>query len=266
MKNFYKFYFLIFFFNFIFSTDQALENILNKYRSTYLQTIFVNKINPKDINLILEIGVCECFGSISLHRYYNRPVYAFECNPRAIPDIKKRFKDFPQIHLVEKAVTDTTGIVPFYDSYWIADSSIYQFNLDTLSKINKGQWEKMSYMYNHQNKINVSSTRLDDWCSENNIDEIGLICMDIQGATLPALKGLGKYLQKVKYIITEVEYRPLYQGEHLFDAIFNFMQQNGFVCFNASSAASSVSNDVLFIRKDLIKSKLKATLATHIRL
>lgn len=237
--------------NFISAVDQTLENVLSRYQSTYLQPIFTKKINPKEINLILEIGVCQCFDSILLHRYYNRPVYSFECNPRAISDLKIRFKDFPQIHLVEKAVTDITGIIVFYDSYWISDSSIYQFNIGLLQEINKEKWHEISHMYTNPNKINVLSTRLDDWCSENNIDEIGLICMDIQGATLAALKGLGKYLQKVKYIITEVEHRPIYQGEPLFKEILSFMQSNGFVCFNALEA--EITNDVLFIRKDLVK-------------
>ena len=253
MKKLYVFFLYNLFFNCVFAIDQALENTLSKYQSTYLQTSFLSKINPQEINLILEIGVCECFDSILLRRHYKRPVYSFECNPRAISDLKIRFKDFPQIHLIEKAVTDVTGTIPFYDSYWIADSSIYQFNLELLKEINKERWNEMSHMYNNPKKIDVLSTRLDDWCNENNIDEIGLICMDVQGATLPVLKGLGTYLQKVKYIITEVEYKSIYQGESLFEEIFNFMQQNGFMCFNSSTSEASISNDVLFIRKDLIK-------------
>lgn len=251
MKKFFIFFFYSLCFNFIFA-DQALEEILAKYKSTYLQSVFTSKINPNTVNLILEIGVCECFDSILLQRHYNCPVYSFECNPRAISDLKIRYKDFTQIHLVEKAVTDVTGTIPFYDSYWIADSSIYPFNLEFIQEINKEKWNEMSYMYTDQKKINVLSTRLDDWCSENNIDEIGLICMDVQGATLPVLKGLGCYLQKVKYIITEVEYRSIYQGESLFEEILSFMQQNGFICFNTSSPEASISNDILFIRKDLV--------------
>ena len=84
---------------------------------------------------------------------------------------------------------------------------------------------------------------------ENQLNGVDLLCIDIQGATLSALKSMGAYISKLKYVICEVEYRSIYKGERLFEDIRDFMESNGFVCHYQDE--SCLWNDVLFIRQDL---------------
>ena len=231
--------------------DEGVENTLRRYKSTYLEKRFLEKIDREEVDVIFELGAHEGYDAIKLHKWYQRPVYAFECHPDSIKNIKTNCKYYPQVRLVEKAVADITGEIPFFCSYWTADSSIYRFQLSTLKRNNRSNWPKVKHMYESQHEITVQATRLDEWCAENGINHIDLLCIDIQGATLPALKGLGAMLDRVKYIITEVEYRQVYQGEPVFPDIHKFMTNRGFRCYFQKNSRSAVSSDVLFVRQDL---------------
>ena len=52
--------------------------------------------------------------------------------------------------------------------------------------------------------------------------------MDTQGTTLQVLQGMGKFLDKVKYIITEVYESPSFEGEALYPEIRRFLTGRGF--------------------------------------
>lgn len=70
-----------------------------------------------------------------------------------------------------------------------------------------------------------TSTLLDLLDSE---DDIELIVLDIQGAELQALQGLGKRIKQVKWIYTEVSKGNLYEGGTRLADLDNFLKLNGF--------------------------------------
>ena len=52
--------------------------------------------------------------------------------------------------------------------------------------------------------------------------------MDIQGAELLALKGLGEYIDRVKIVHTEVLFLELYKNQPLYNDTKKFLNSNGF--------------------------------------
>ena len=93
---------------------------------------------------------------------------------------------------------------------------------------------------------------MDEWCSNNEIPQIDLLCMDTQGATLQILQGLGDYLSSVKYIITEADYQRYYLGEALYPEINAFLVSNGFTQVSTINQGTLYGNP-LYIRNDLLK-------------
>jgi hypothetical protein len=80
-----------------------------------------------------------------------------------------------------------------------------------------------------QVEIEVPVVRLEDWWKEFEKDlKIDLLCMDLQGAELRALKGMGDLLHQVDFIITEVQYRPLYFDSPVLDEVREFLLQYQF--------------------------------------
>ncbi|TWU27180.1 2-O-methyltransferase NoeI [Novipirellula galeiformis] len=75
----------------------------------------------------------------------------------------------------------------------------------------------------------VPVTRLDTYLTENSIEAVKLLKLDVQGFELEALKGCGDRLRDIEYIISEVQFTPLYAGAPLWHEIVNYATHFGFV-------------------------------------
>ena len=203
-------------------------------------------ISDKNINyIIFDIGSRDCLQSIEFYNNFpNAHIYAFECNPNTINICKKNIENYnnritraqlaedsisyPQrITLIEGAVCDYDGEITFYpinqqktitswDDGNPGASSLYKSNRDY-------PYEK--YV---QDEVITNCHRLDTIMNKYNIKNVDIIWMDLQGAELLALKGLGKYLKDVKYIYTEITHKEIYKGQVLFEEFNQFMINNNF--------------------------------------
>jgi hypothetical protein len=80
-----------------------------------------------------------------------------------------------------------------------------------------------------QDDIEVDAVRLDRWWRENMGEKtIDLLVMDLQGAELEALKGAGRLLRDVKFIITEGQFKHLYHKTPLLVDLEMFLAGHGF--------------------------------------
>lgn len=180
-------------------------------------------ISDNDIHTILDLGSRDAEQSIELSKIYpNAKVYAFECYPQSYELCISNSKQFQNISIIQKAVHNFDGKCEFYP-------------IDTTLSANTGASSLLvsSGKYNNiealpQTKIIVDAIRLDSWAQENNVSQIDIIWMDLQGAELLALQGLGNLLDKVKAIYTEVEYNEIYSKQALFPELNNFLQKKGF--------------------------------------
>lgn len=55
-----------------------------------------------------------------------------------------------------------------------------------------------------------------------------MLCIDLQGYELNALKSMGDYLDKVKYVITESSIESTYIGGAKYKDLHDYMQSKGF--------------------------------------
>lgn len=86
--------------------------------------------------------------------------------------------------------------------------------------------------------------------AESGVGDIDVLWMDLQGAELQALRGLGDELKRVKVIHTEVQYREMYLGAPLFGEFDAFLRGQGFVRVK-QLYTSEWFGDVLYVREDL---------------
>jgi FkbM family methyltransferase len=201
---------------------------------SYLEPQFI--IN-EPIKTIFELGSRDLNDAIKLSEYYNADVYAFECNPDCLVECYK--KNVRRVKLIDKAISLTGGPVTFhpfdltkYDNMGSSSMLLIDF-----SKRNKSDPD-----YNRENPqkmITVDSTRLDTFMDSENIQKIDLLCIDLQGYELEALRSLGEHLRKVKYIITECSIESTYIGGATFGNLNNYLQSYNFKykCSNLSGPA-----------------------------
>jgi len=198
-------------------TDKEIVGSCNG-GGVYLEPIFTRHIDAKEVNLILELGSGNGLDAIDLRDHYLAKVYAFECNQDLLPTCEENLSGQLDIELIPKVVWSEDGVINFHpvvDGNAYASSCFMAERGYTLENI-------------QQDKRQVQATRLDTWCSEHGIEEIDLVCADLQGATLHALRGLGELLLKVKYIIAELEVVPMFHGEHTLYEVEAFLEDYGF--------------------------------------
>lgn len=223
---------------------------------------FVSKIDKKQIKTIFELGSRDIIDAIKLHDFYNCKIYAFECNPDCLNECNKNLSTMNEIQqqniiLVKKAVSLTNNNVSFYafdlNKYNnMGSSSMYQIDFSKRDK------EDPDYNKpNPQKEIIVEGTRLDTFIDENKIDNVDLLCIDLQGYELNALKSLGHYLNNVKYIITECSIKTTYIGGCSFVELEKYLSSYGFKYIYSNKFQNNYPNlnltgfnefDALFIK------------------
>lgn len=222
--------------------------------SDYLNSVFSPLIPKDQVRVILEIGSRDGIDALCLSEHFKAHIYSFECNPEALEICKYNIGSNPNITLIPFAAWNRTTPLSFFpivaagEEPLIGLSSI--FKLDPKGPVQDTQ---------KQREITVQAVRLDEWMEKEKIDQVDLICIDVQGGTLQVLEGLGKSLTNVKYIIAEVEYQQYYLGQVLYPEVETYLSSYGFTPI-AQMFHNGIYKDVadtLFIRNELIPINVK---------
>ena len=195
---------------------------------------FFYKINITEIKTIFELGSCNLIDCIKLIKHFeNANIYAFECNTDCLVECNKNLSKLEEkykkkIFLINKAVSITDGDVSFFSF----DLNKYNnMGASSMLKIDFSLRNKNDPDYNKPNpqkEIIVNGVRLDTFMNENKIENIDLLCIDLQGYELNSLKSLGDKLHKVKYIITECSIVSTYTNGSTFKEIDDYLTKFNF--------------------------------------
>lgn len=186
--------------------------------------------------IIFDIGARDCLQSIEFYnKFPNAKIYSFECNPNTIDICKKNIEKYrDRITLIEGAVCDYDGLINFYPIDQKKTKTTWADGNPGASSLFKsnGNYTIEEYV---QYEIISKCHRLDSVMKRYNIPRVDIIWMDLQGAELLALRGLGDFLIDLKFIYTEVSHIEMYNGQVMFKEINDFMLNNGFKLKNKLS-------------------------------
>jgi FkbM family methyltransferase len=200
---------------------------------SYLDPIFTSNIDKEEVKIIFELGSFDLKDAVRLYKYYNSKIYSFECNPDSLNKCYNTIsemsdKEKQNIKLIEKAISLENNTVTFYPF------DINKYNApgsSSLLKIDFSMRNKDDPDYNRENpqkEINVEGIRLDTFLEEENISNIDLLCIDLQGYEYNAIKSLGEKIKNVKYIITECSIKNTYTGGYNFKDLNELFEEKGF--------------------------------------
>lgn len=183
--------------------------------------------------IIFDVGSRDCMQAIEFYNAFPKAkIYAFECNPNTLDICRKNIEKYrDRITLIEGAVCDYNGTIKFYPINQRKTITSWEDGNPGASSIFKSN-DTYSVERYVQDEIIVPCHRLDSVMKKYGIPKVDIIWMDLQGAELLALKGLGAYLAGVQYICTEVTYKEIYSGQVMFYELNEYILSNGFTIKN----------------------------------
>ena len=202
---------------------------------------------------IFDIGSRDCIQSIEFyHSFPNAKIYAFEANPNTLELCKENIKPYEdRITLVEGAVCDYDGDITFYPINQKETKTTWADGNPGASSIFKSNGEYTIEEY-VQDEVTTNCHRLDTVMKTHDIARVDIIWMDLQGAELLALKGMGNKIDEVKYIHTEASYKEMYSGQCMFEKLNNFVVSKKFkVINNISPNGGQWQEDVIYKKEGM---------------
>jgi len=206
--------------------------------------------NPDNVSVVFEVGANNFVDTRILQKNFsNATIYSFE------PRVSKPFSIANNVHVYNKALSDV----------YLSSSSFYVVEgwegASSLLKPKKEPGVAWTLTKNIR-RIDVEVTTANKFAKENNIKNIDVVWMDVQGNELRVLKGMTDYLKDIKIIQTEAGVREYYENHTLFHEIKNFLSEYGFeVVYNTLEGGRQFSDgvtwefetDVVFINKNKLE-------------
>lgn len=173
----------------------------------------------------------DCFMDIGAHFGYfsllaghlvgtNGEILAFEASPQSFQILEKNTSSYKQIAIINKAVAQKEGILPFYEF-----PNLYsEYNSFDISPFEKEAW----FQQNQPNQIEISSVPLDSFINK----KPKMIKIDVEGAEFEVVKGAERLLQQQNFILI-MEYLSSNRGNEAHrKAVDLLIKEGGFLCYS----------------------------------
>jgi len=200
-------------------------------------------IDRDAIQVAYDIGTRDMMQAIEICETYPQAhVHAFECNPQFLPECRTR--ESSRITLHEVCAHNFTG-----------ETTFHRITVDNpgASSIFFPEHTILGRDHKHQvAPVTVPCVRIDSM----QLPQPDVLWMDVQGAELVVLEGMGEMLDKVKVIATEVETAPVYAPTEFEEPtnltnLSAFLFDRGFVLVDFVQDWEKEAN-VVYVKRSLI--------------
>lgn len=200
---------------------------------------FIQKYLP-DNPVILDAGAYNGNDPIEMATMWpDATIHAFEPCPNTYEKLVKSTASFTNIHCYKLALSDKKGSQKLYVS-----SGEHEISSSLLQP--KEHLRYYAYV-NFNDQIDVQTTTIDKWTTENNISKIDMLWLDMQGMEFLALKASPDILKTVNVIFTRITSVELYQGVQLFPEFKRWLEMQGFK-FIKEEWVNAIEGNALFVR------------------
>lgn len=160
-------------------------------------------------------------------------IWVFEAHPEICQAIEK----IHRFNAYNCAVTNYNGMAKFH----VCDIESVNTGISSL---------RVNSQYSTK-EVEVPAIRMDKFIEEKGIQEIGFLKIDVEGCSWEVLDGFGDKIRIAKVIHVESEHLQSWEGEKLWDDIYDKLAQNGFEMMLFERKVTQ--SDSFWVRKDLVK-------------
>ena len=206
--------------------------IRNNTRNAFKdQRILLNNLKN---GVIFDVGAHVGDTTELYRKYFSIPsIFCFEPFSESCDYLKKRFINDSNINIVETALGSKDETKPLYVSNFP--------NLNSLQRPNERAWG-----FADKKSVDVETITLDQFYYENDIKQIDILKLDVQGSELDVLMGSKTILEKGNISLVYVEWQvvPLYENHHKYFKIAEFLAGYEYEFFNLYNINESRSGQI----------------------
>lgn len=174
-------------------------------------------VHPKTV---IDIGANIGQFAVAASRLFaDARVCSIEPDPRTATLLRSNLKSEVNVDVLVTAVGDYVGEVVFHVNKDSQVSSMLALGKDRVSAFPQSTVIE---------EISVPISTLDDLFLRHQFDKPILLKIDVQGAEDKVIRGGSEFLQGVEWVLMEVTFADLYDGEMDFQSISNLMVEVGF--------------------------------------
>ncbi|MBI3515760.1 MAG: FkbM family methyltransferase [Proteobacteria bacterium] len=204
-----------------------LPQLLTKFGIAARGVIHVGAHEGEELPTYLELGA--------------KQVLLIEANPRLIDHLRSLVATTPGVTVAHCAINDADGPVDLHIASHDDSSSILPLKLH----------QRIYPTIVEDAVVQVPGLRLDGLMESLalNAADFNILCVDIQGAELRALRGAVKALEAIEAVSIEINFEELYEGCAQVEDIDNFLGDRGFDRVATLTPYHSSWGDALYVRR-----------------
>ena len=195
------------------------EPIFMNYSEFFVTKIY-DALDLSNCNTVLDIGANIGLWTKFIQSKGARKVYAFEPNIVALKELHRNFDSDKSVNIVDKAVSDINGKLElFVDMENSTISSLY-------GDATKNYTRNGSYL--------VNTVTLESFFFENNIDEVDLVKIDIEGGEFDIIDNLTEYaVSVIKSFLIELHGFYFTDGDEKIEKLIEKLQNEGYMIYRS---------------------------------
>jgi len=185
------------------------------------------RLAGKPTGTIIDIGA-NVGGTVEkfLKTFPGSVIHAIEPTPELFDGLCDRFRTEPRVKIHRLAMSDHSGDIAFHRNKNHVTNSLLPWTA-TAGSFVEGSMALDSI-------IQVPCQNLTAFCAEQDITDIDVLKMDVQGAEGLVLAGASDLFagHRIKLVLLEACFVPIYQGQTEFGDVLNFLQKHGYALFD----------------------------------
>jgi len=218
------------------------------FKNSYDILKIVEQYLPVD-PVIIEAGAFKGEDSLRMAKKWKKgKIHSFEPIPDVYTRLKNNTQPYKNIQTYQLAIGQTVGVVQMHVSELSAQP---EKSFGSSSLLPPMDHLKHAPHVKFPRTVEVKSSTFDTWANENSISHVDFMWLDMQGYELNALKASPKILDTVKVLLTEISFSEVYEGQHQFAEVKEWLENKGFVLI-AIDTKYKWFGDAIFVKKSSI--------------
>jgi FkbM family methyltransferase len=239
------------------TNQERTSEYLEKFNREKTLKFLIDKNDP----IIFDVGANEGTSLDEFKKWWpDSSVHCFEPQKECWESLDKKATQYSNSYVNKYAVGNNHNQLNTFYSHDIS-SGISGFNkvnlnsrdslyLDEIKKSNNSI-EQYEDSLNHERVVEIK--RLDEYIQSKQIENVNLLKIDTQGYEPEVLDGLGKYINNIEVVITELMFYDYYERSLSFYDIERFLIPAGFQLYDINHISKNPMNgrtdwvDVIYI-------------------